>query len=791
MKGTIRRAAVLGAGTMGSQLAALFANAGVPVLLLDILPPELSEEEGTNPEVRNRLAREGLERALRMRPAAFTIPERAQLVEVGNLEDDLPRIRECTWVVEAVVEDLAVKRAVLERVERYWRPGIVVSTNTSGLPVREMVQGRSPAFRAHFLGTHFFNPPRYLKLLELIPTEETDPEVVRWVEEVAHRRLGKGVVRAKDTPNFIANRIGTFAFLHTVRVMMQEGLSVEEVDELTGPLLGRPRSATFRTADLVGLDVLAYVARHAYERLVDDEAREVFRLPEFLEEMIRRGWLGEKTGKGFYRREDGERLVLDYATLTYRPPKRPQLGSAEMVRGVDDPARRLRALLASGDRAARFVEQVLLGVLAYAARRVPEIADQVVDVDRALKWGFGWELGPFETWDALGVRDLTHRLERHGIPVPPLVQDVLEHGEGTFYRRREGVLEVFDPTQKAYRPVLWPPGVIVLSERKAQGAVVARNAGASLVDLGDGVGCVEFHSKLNVIGEDTLAMLHRGLQELGTRFEALVIGNQGPDFSAGANLALLLLEAQEGNWEELERAVRTFQQLNLALKYAPGPVVIAPHGRVLGGGCELVLHAPLVQAAQETYMGLVEVGVGLIPAGGGTKEMALRASERLPEGVEADPLPGVRYAFETILRARVATSAEEAQKLWYLREGCGITPNPDRLLGDAKRVALTWVEAGYRPGVRRKIRVGGERVRAALYAGLYNLRVGGHLTDYEEYIGRKLAYVITGGDVPEGTWVEEEHLLDLEREAFLSLLGERRTQERIRHLLNTGRPLRN
>ncbi len=787
----IRRAAVLGAGTMGSQLAALFANAGVPVLLLDILPPELTEEERQRPEARNRLAREGLERALRLRPPAFTTPERAKLVEVGNLEDDLPRIQECSWVVEAVVEDLAVKRAVLERVERYWKPGTVVSTNTSGLPVREIAQGRSAAFRAHFLGTHFFNPPRYLKLLELVPTEETDPEVARWVEEVACRLLGKGVVRAKDTPNFIANRIGTFAFLHTVRVMVEEGLTVEEVDALTGPVLGRPRSATFRTADLVGLDVLAHVARNASERLTDDEAREVFLLPEFLEEMIRRGWVGEKAGRGFYRREDGEILALDYTTLTYRPRRQPQLPAVEMARHIDDPGRRLRTLLSTPDRTSRFLERVLLGVLAYAAHRVPEVADQVIDVDRAMKWGFGWELGPFETWDALGVRALAERLERAGRPVPPLVQDVLRHGEGTFYRRRDGVLEAFAPLEKAYRPVSWPPGVIVLAERKAQGAVVARNAGASLVDLGDGVGCVEFHTKLNVLGEDALRMLQRALRELETHFEALVIGNQGPDFCAGANLALLLLEAQEGNWDELDQALRVFQQLTLAIKYAPKPVVVAPHGRTLGGGCELVLSAPRVQAAQETYLGLVETAVGLIPAGGGTKEMALRACERVPEEVEADLLPLVRYAFETIARARVSTSAEEARTLWFLREGDGITSNPDRLLADAKRVALTLVETGYRPAVRRRVRVGGERVRAALDAGLYNLRVGGHITEYDEHIGRRLAYVITGGAVPEGAWVEEEYLLDLEREAFLSLLGERKTQERIKHMLETGRPLRN
>lgn len=781
---------------MGCQLAALLANAGVPVLLLDIVPTELTDEERrreltlSHPEVRNRLSRAGLERALQMRPAAFTAPERAQLVTVGNLEDDLHRIADCDWIIEAVVEDLQVKQGLLERLERFWRPGVVVSTNTSGLPVREIAHGRSEAFRRQFLGTHFFNPPRYLRLLELIPLPDTDPAVVRWVEDVAGRVLGKGVVFCKDTPNFIANRIATFGFLHTVRVMVEEELTIEEVDELTGPFLGRPRTATFRTADLVGLDVLAHVARNSYERLADDEQREVFRLPPFVQAMLERGWLGDKSGGGFYRRTDGEVLTLDYRTLEYRPRQRPRLASVEAVRNLEDWTRRVKAVLNAGDRAGRFLWRVLSGVLVYAARRIPEISDDLVNVDRALRWGFGWEMGPFETWDALGVREVAQRLEADGVDLPPLVRHVLDSG-GTFYRRSDGTLEVFQPAARAYAPVRWPEGVLVLRERKAQGAVVAHNAGASLVDLGDGVLCVEFHTKMNAIGEDIVRMLHQALREAESGFEAVVVANQGPDFSAGANLVLLLVEAQEGNWEELDLAVRTFQQLNQAVKYFPKPVVVAPHGRTLGGGCELVLHASRVQAAMETYMGLVETAVGLIPAGGGVKETATRVAERFPEEVAGDLFPLLRWAFELVATARVATSAEECRKFGFLRPGDGITLNPDRLVADAKEVALSLVRTGYRPPLRRPVRVGGERVRAALYAGLHNLRVAGHITEYDEYVGRKLAYVLTGGDVPEGARVDEQHLLDLEREVFLSLLGEPRTQERIRHMLERGRPLRN
>lgn len=793
----IRRAAVLGAGTMGSQIAALFANTGVPVLLLDIVPSELTEEERRreialdHPDVRNRIARAGLERAMGAKPAAFTLPSQAHLVTVGNFEDDLPRIAECDWVIEAVVEEIGIKRALMERVERHWKPGVVVSTNTSGLPIRDIAKGRSEAFRRHFLGTHFFNPPRYLKLLEMIPTEHTDPEVVQWAAGLGGRVLGKGIVYAKDTPNFIANRIGTFGFLHAVRVMIEEEMTIEEVDELTGPLLGRPRSATFRTTDIVGLDVLAHVARNSYERLPDDDQREVFQLPEFVQKMIGRGLLGEKTGAGFYKRVNGEIHTLDSVTLEYRPRQRPRLPAVDAVRNVDDFARRVKAVLAGGDRASRFLWRATSGVLVYAAKRIPEISDDILNVDRAMKWGFGWELGPFETWDALGIREIANRLTAEGTQLPPVVRDVLETGDGTFYRRRNGTLEVWDPRAKSYRPVAWPDGVIVLAERKSRGAVVTSNPGASLVDLEDGVGCVEFHSKMNAIGEDIVSMIQRALREAETRFDALVIGNQGQDFSVGANLMFLLIEAQDQNWEDLDLAVRTFQRVNQAIKYFPKPIVIAPHSRVLGGGCEIVLHAPRVQAAMETYMGLVEIGVGLIPAGGGVKEVALRVADRVPEDVPGDLYPLVRWAFENIALAKVGTSAEECRRLGYLRDGDGISMNPDRLIADAKRAALAMAQTGYRPPLRRKFRVGGERVRAALYAGLYNFRIGGHISDYDEHIARKLAYVITGGDVPDGAWVTEDHVLDLEREAFLSLLGQRKTHERIKHILDKGRPLRN
>ncbi len=792
----LRRAVVLGAGVMGSAIAAHLANAGVRVLLLDIVPSELTDDERRqgltlqDPRVRNRLAAAGLQRALQAQPPAFFIPARARLVEVGNLEDHLSRIADADWVIEAVVEDLQVKQQLLERVESHWKPGTVVSTNTSGLPVHQIAAGRSPALCRHFLGTHFFNPPRYLKLLEVIPLPQTDPEVVARVTAWGERILGKGVVYAHDRPNFIANRIGTYGFLLTVRLMQELGLTVEEVDELTGPVLGRPRSATFRTTDLVGVDTAVAVAHNAYRNLPDDDERDVFQVPDLLEEMVRRRWLGEKTGGGFYRRVDGEIQALDWTTLEYRPRRRGTLPAVETARLFDDPARRLRALLADQGTAGQFLWRLVSGVLVYAAKRVPEVAPDVVNVDRAMRWGFGWEHGPFETWDLLGVEETVRRLESEGRSVPPLVRAVLE-ADGRFYRRRDGRDEYFDPSAGAYRPVREPPGVIVLTRVREQGRVVDSTPGASLLDLGDGIACLEFHSKLNTIGEDTLRMLFRALEEVDHRFEGLVIGNQGRDFSAGANLMLLLLEAQEGNWDDLELAVRQFQRATRALRYSPRPVVAAPFGRTLAGGCEVCLPCARVQAAAETYMGLVETGVGLIPAGGGTTEMVRRTMARLPEGLRADPLPLLRWVFETVARARVSSSAEEARQLGFLRECDGITMNADHLIRDAKEACLALARTGYRPPVPQPIRVAGEAGLAALETVLYLLRTGGHITEYDEVVGRRLAYVMCGGRVPAGTEVSEEYLLDLEREAFLSLLGQPKTQERIRHMLETGRPLRN
>jgi len=793
----IRKAVVLGAGTMGSAIAAHLANAGVPVVLLDIVPGELTEEEQRrgltlqSPEVRNRLATQAIARLQKAQPPAFFSPERAGLITVGNLEDHLDAVSDADWVVEAVIEVLPVKQQLMERVERFWRPGTMVSTNTSGLPVHRIVEDRSLEFRRHFLGTHFFNPPRYMRLLEIIPTSDTDPEIVARMSRVGEFLLGKGIVYAKDRPNFIANRIGTYSFLLAVKLMLEQGLTIEEVDELTGPAIGRPRTGTFRLLDLVGLDIALHVAENAYRNLPEDEEREIYRIPEFLRLMAERGWLGEKTGGGFYRRVDGEIYTLDYTTMEYRPRRRASFPSVEAARNIEDAGKRIRQLIFAEDRAGRYLWPLLSGVLVYTARRIPEITDEIVNIDRAMRWGFGWDLGPFELWDALGVRDVAQRLEREGRELPPLVQAVLRTKEGTFYRKMEGIREYFDLGVQGYRPEVRSPQVIVLSSLREEGKVVASNPGASLIDLGDGVACLEFHTKMNTIGEDIIRMLHQSLEEVRKHFDGLVIGNQGRDFSVGANLMLLLLEAQEGNWEDLDLAVRQFQRAGMAIKYFDRPVVAAPFGRTLAGGCEICLAAPRIQAAAETYMGLVEVGVGLIPAGGGTKEMVLRSQERVPEGATVDLLPLLRGAFETIAMAKVSTSAEDARRLGFLRPTDGISMNPDHLLYDAKQAVLEMVRSGYRPPLPRKIRVVGERGRAAILSYLYNMRVGEYITPYEEHIGRKLAYVMTGGDVPENALVTEDYLLDLEREAFLSLLGEPKTQERIRHMLQTGKPLRN
>ena len=782
---------------MGSTIAAHLANVGVPTVLLDIVPKEPNDDERRkglgidSPEVRNRFARTGLERAVKAQPAAFYAPERAALVTVGNFEDHLDLIRDADWVIEVVVEDLAIKRDLLARVEARWKPGMIVSTNTSGLPVAAVAEQSGEEFRAHFLGTHFFNPPRYMKLLELIPTPHTHAWVTEAVAGWGARLLGKGIVYAKDTPNFIANRIGTYGMLKAIHLMVDLGLEIDEVDELTGPILGRPRSATFRTGDLVGLDTLLHVASNSHRNLPDDEERGIYVPPAILTEMAKRGWLGEKTGGGFYKRQDGDILTLDYRTFEYRPRKRLSTGALEAAKSIAEPEKRVAALLAMEDKYGEFLRRLTGAVLVYAARRIPEISDDVVNVDRALRWGFGWDHGPFEQWDALAAIGAADRLLPPGEEMPEALRQVRERGAGAWYRDGADGRTYLDLRSATYLP---EPGLedrILLPHLKSRGRTVEGNAGASLIDLGDGVACLEFHSKMNAIGEDIIVMTRRALERVRSDFDALVIGNQGSDFCVGANLMLILMEAQEGNWEDLDLVVRQFQGATMELRRSVAPVIAAPFGRTLGGGVEFCLGCAHIQAAAETYMGLVEAGVGLIPAGGGTMEMTKRVAAAAPEDSSADLLPLLRKAFESIAMAKVSISGEDARRLGYLRPSDGVTVNGDLLLSDAKAAALALVRGNYRPPQPGLIRVIGSRGFAAIESLLYIMRTGGYITDHDIVVSRKLGFIMCGGDVPEGTRVSEEYLLDLEREAFLSLLGMPATLDRIRHMLQTGKPLRN
>jgi 3-hydroxyacyl-CoA dehydrogenase len=830
----IEKVAVLGAGTMGARLAAHLANAGVPCFLLDIVPPELTPEEKSrgltldSPAVRNRITLAGLEAARKSRPAAFLSAPRSELITCGNFEDHLAWCGEADWIIEAVAERLDIKRSLLERVEHVRRPGAVVSSNTSGLPIRLIAQGRSQDFLEHWAGTHFFNPPRYMKLVELIPGPHTRPEVLRALEEFCDLRLGKGVVLAKDTPNFIANRIGTFSMLNVLRLMNELEMTVEEVDACTGPAVGWPKSATFRTADLVGLDVLASVVRNIHENAVSDECREIYRVPPLIEEMIKRGWLGEKTGGGFYKKirggdagEDQGIFALDWKTFEYRPRAKARLGSIEAGRQVEETRERLRMLLepvfAGGktDKAQQFLWGAISEMCSYAARRVPEISDSIVDVDRAMRWGFAWELGPFELWDAAGLARMARQLEKEKRPVPPLVEKLLASGRASFYEARDKgtaacFTYAFDLESGRHQPLAATPGVIVLAAEKDRARVVERNAGASLVDLGDGVVCCEFHSKANSIGGDALVMLQKGVARLKTDFEAMVVANQGTNFSVGANLMLVMMAVQEQEWDELHMAVRQFQNTSMALKYAPRPVVVAPHALTLGGGCEFVLHAARVHAAGELYIGLVEAGVGLIPAGGGCKEMVARANASVAAatggaraigaaGLEAeqdlDLFHAMKPVFENIAMARVATSCDEARSLGYLRSGDLISMNRDRLIADAKETALGMLRAGWKPPLDRRkepaLRVLGEQLIAGAKLAVHMMLRGEYISEHDAVVARKLAWVLAGGALSSPQLVSEQYLLDLEREAFVSLCGERKTLERISHTLKTGKPLRN
>jgi len=725
---------------MGSQIAALLANAGLPVVLLDVT---------------RDVAREGLERARKLKPDPFFTPDVHKLIRTGSFDEDLAQIASADWILEAIVERIDAKQALLSRVESHRRADAIVSTNTSGIPIAAIGEGRSEAFRRHWLGTHFFNPPRYLRLLEVIPTSETDPDVVETIASFADVRLGKGVVIAKDTPNFIGNRIALFGVMHLLRAVESGEVTIEEVDAITGPAIGRPKSATFRTMDIAGVDVLAHVARNLGERLDDPAERAMFVLPPFIEQMVARGMIGAKAGRGFYEKRGDEILTLDPKTLEYRPRQAPRLPSLDAARSIEPAGDRIRTLFAGEDKVGHLLRSTLLPTLEYACRIAPDIAYAPEDVDNALRWGFGWELGPLETLSAL--------------------------------QQKKGTAPAFDE-KKSQRPS-FPKGDN-RPLRLADAPLVKKNAGASLIDLGDGVLCVEFHSKMNAIGGDTIQMIHAGVKEASANFAALVIGNGAPNFSAGANLMLLLLEAQEGNWDEVDLMVRAFQGATMALKHADVPVVVAPAGLALGGGCEIALHGARVQAHAETYMGLVEVGVGLIPAGGGTKEMLARAMDEVPPS--ADALPQVQRVFETIGFARVSTSAADATRIGYLSERDGVTMNRDRLLADAKQVALELAERGYQAGrPRDAIRVGGEGVLAALKLGVHLAWRAGRISDHDAVIGRQLAWILAGGSRQSAGTVTEQQLLDLEREAFLRLCGERKTLERIAHTLKTGKPLRN
>ncbi|MCL0076061.1 3-hydroxyacyl-CoA dehydrogenase NAD-binding domain-containing protein [Dehalococcoidia bacterium] len=810
MKRKIRTAAVLGAGVMGSTIAAHLANAGIPTYLLDIVPGELTEEDkkrGLTPEspaFRSKLARKGLENALKASPAAFYVPEDAKLVTPGNFEDHMQLISDVDWIIEVVIENLEIKKALLKRVEQFRSPGTIVTTNTSGISIDKMSEELSQEFKEHFLGTHFFNPPRYMKLLEIIPGKSTRKEIVDFMASFCEKQLGKGIVFAKDTPNFIANRIGIHDMLGNIRTMVEDGYTIEEVDAITGTPMGRSKTATFRTADLVGLDTLVHVARNVYDNVGERERNE-FATPEIITRMVDMGLLGDKTGKGFYRKvktdKGSEIHALDYKTMDYAPLKRAAFPVLDGLKKVENPAERIKTLVYSEDRAGRFAWKAVKRLLLYCADKIPEIADDILSVDRAMKWGFNWELGPFETWDAIGVTESVRRMEAEGEEIPDNIKQMLSLGRERFYERRDGRLYFFDFQKSDYLEIEDKPQIIILPSLKERKRLIKSNAGASLVDLGDGVACLEFHSPNNAIGADIIQMLNYSIKEVEENFEGLVIGNHGRNFSVGANLMLLLFESQNQNWDAIQLVVKQFQDACSRIKYAEKPVVAAPSGMTLGGGCEICMAANRIRASAETYIGLVEVGVGLIPAGGGNKELLLANMEWVPpvvpsaaspQGSPPDLLPYVAKTFDTIARAKVSTSGRDARNLGFLRPQDKVTVNLDHLLYDAKETVLAMAREGYSPvRPRDDIRVTGRTGRASLELIIYTMREGGFITDYDGHIARKLAYVLTGGDVAPNTLVTEEYLLELEREAFVSLCGEKRTQDRMRHMLQTNKPLRN
>jgi 3-hydroxyacyl-CoA dehydrogenase len=799
MKRVIKKVAVLGSGVMGSRIACHFANIGVQVLLLDIVPKELSAQESSkgltleNKTVRNRIVNDALTAAIVSNPSPLYDKRFKDKITTGNFDDDMPKIAEVDWIVEVVVENLAVKKIVFEQVEKYRKAGTLVTSNTSGIPIGLMTEGRSDDFNTNFAGFHFFNPPRYLKLVEVIPSPKTNTEVVDFLMHYGDLFLGKTTVLCKDTPAFIANRVGIYAIMNTLHAVLDLGLTVDEVDKLSGPVIGRPKSATFRTIDVVGLDTLIKVANNLHAGLANDESVNIFKLPDLLVKMDQNKWYGDKSGQGFYKKVKGasgsEIHSLDLNSLEYQPKGKVKFATLELTKTIDNLKDRFKVLLSGQDKAGEFYRRTFFGLFSYVTHRIPEISDELYRIDAAICAGFGWEVGPFETWDMLGVKRTLETMIQLGYKPASWVQEMIESGVDTFYKIEDGKRKYYDIPSKSYKVIPGTEGLIILDHLRSN-KLVWGNAGASLIDIGDGVLNLEFHSKMNTLGSEVVEAINKSIAIAEKDHAGLVIGNEGPNFSAGANLAMLLMYAIEQEYDEIDLMIRTFQNTMMRARYSSVPVVVAPHGLTLGGGCELTLHADRVQIAGETYMGLVEFGVGLIPAGGGTKELTLRISDGFEDG--DIQLNALKNAFLTIGTAKVSTSGQEAFDLGFLRRGDKVSVNKNHQISDAKQMVLELALAGYtQPAKRKDIKVLGKSGLGMVYAGANTMYSGGYISEYDKFISEKLGYIMCGGDLSAPTLVSEQYLLDLEREAFLSLTGQKKTLERIQHMLTTGKPLRN
>lgn len=807
MKYSISRVAVIGAGTMGAAIAAHLANAGIRVLLLDIIPSKLTPEQEVkgfsldDKPVRNSIVHSGLERAKKSRPASFMSEDRTSLVQIGNLEDDFNLLKDVDWIIEVIVENLLVKRDLMTRIDQIRSEKTIISTNTSGIPIQSIANGLSEGFRRHFLGTHFFNPPRYLKLLEIIPSDDTSPDVLDTLRHFCEYRLGKGVVVCKDTPNFIGNRIAFGSGAFALDFILRNEYSVEEVDAITGPIMGRPKTATFRLIDLVGIDVWDHVGRNLADAIPHDMAIQPYLKSEavntLMQFLLQKGWLGNKANTGFYKpvRKNGSKEFwsLNLHSYEHEPPAKVRFDSIGKARDQEDLGSRLKTMLDETDKAAQLVQTLTYQSLAYAAGCIPEIADTPKPIDDAMRWGFSHEAGPFETWDLLGVADTAERMNQAGFEPANWVAEMLASGFATFYQYQgERKVGVYNPGHKSYDQILPPESVIVLKNEKTAGRLVQRNPGASLIDLGDGVACVEFHTKMNALDEDIFTLVSQSLDQLERgEYEGLVIGNEAENFSAGANLGMVLLASHMGMWDTLEAAIDKLQQINMRMRYSSRPIVIAPAGLTLGGGAEVTMHGSRVVAAAELYSGLVEVGAGVIPAGAGTKEMLRRNVNPAMRTKNADPLPYLQRVFEQVGTARVGTSAEEVRQMGILSDCDRIVMNRAHLIYEAKREVLYLLENGFAPPVPEKIYAAGRDALAALRVGIFMYQRANQITEYDAVVAEKLAFVLTGGELSMPTWVDEQYILNLEKEAFLSLCGQEKTRHRMKHILDTGKPLRN